>query len=52
MLSPELEAIASGDYDELKRVTSALVRRLTLRMPAERPADFARAVQNGAQWKS
>jgi hypothetical protein len=46
-LSPELEAIANGEYAELKRVTSALLRRMTSRMPAEDPGGFARAVQGG-----
>jgi hypothetical protein len=46
-LSPELEAIANGEFAELKRVTSALLRRMTSRMPTEDPGGFARAVQGG-----
>jgi hypothetical protein len=43
----ELEALANGDYAELKRVTSVLIKRMTKRMAAESPAEFARAIQNG-----
>lgn len=47
MLPPELETIAAGEFQYLREVTTALLHRMTRRMPAEDPQGFAKAVRNG-----